>query len=32
MRSSRILATLNQHAAFKLSFAITFALSAFMSF
>jgi hypothetical protein len=32
MRSSRILAALNQHTAFKLSFALAFALSAFMSF
>ncbi|KAK3295487.1 uncharacterized protein B0H64DRAFT_441883 [Chaetomium fimeti] len=30
--TSRILALLNQHTAFKLSFAIAFALSAFMSF
>ncbi|KAJ4304018.1 hypothetical protein N0V88_001623 [Collariella sp. IMI 366227] len=30
--SSRIIAALNQHTAFKLCFAITFALSAFMSF
>lgn len=30
--SSRILAALNQHTAFKLSFAVAFALSAFMSF
>lgn len=30
--TSRILAALNRHAAFKLSFAIAFALSAFMSF
>ncbi|KAL2200881.1 hypothetical protein P885DRAFT_73229 [Corynascus similis CBS 632.67] len=30
--TSRILAMLNQHTAFKLSFAIAFALSAFMSF
>ncbi|KXX78653.1 hypothetical protein MMYC01_202578 [Madurella mycetomatis] len=32
VHSSRILAMLNQHTAFKLSFAIAFALSAFMSF
>ncbi|KAK4135492.1 hypothetical protein BT67DRAFT_354922, partial [Trichocladium antarcticum] len=32
MRSSRVLAALNQHTAFKLSFALAFALSAFMSF
>lgn len=32
LRSSRVLAMLNQHAAFKLSFALAFALSAFMSF
>ncbi|KAL2164052.1 hypothetical protein VTH06DRAFT_3266 [Thermothelomyces fergusii] len=30
--TSRILAMLNQHAAFKLSFALAFAISAFMSF
>ncbi|AEO58129.1 hypothetical protein MYCTH_2305259 [Thermothelomyces thermophilus ATCC 42464] len=30
--TSRILAMLNQHTAFKLSFAVAFALSAFMSF
>jgi hypothetical protein len=30
--TSRILAMLNQHTAFKLAFAISFALSAFMSF
>jgi hypothetical protein len=31
-KSSRILAALNRHMAFKLSFALAFALSAFMSF
>lgn len=31
-QGSRILAALNQHTAFKLSFAIAFAMSAFMSF
>ncbi|KAK4238592.1 hypothetical protein C8A03DRAFT_33407 [Achaetomium macrosporum] len=31
-KSSRILAALNRHMAFKLSFAVAFALSAFMSF
>ncbi|EGS20417.1 uncharacterized protein CTHT_0022470 [Thermochaetoides thermophila DSM 1495] len=31
-RGSRILAALNQHTAFKLSFALAFVLSAFMSF
>jgi hypothetical protein len=30
--TSRIIALLNQHTAFKFSFAIAFALSAFMSF
>ncbi|SPQ22716.1 1047f1b0-af9d-4b11-a04a-92d9d6015c09 [Thermothielavioides terrestris] len=32
VKSSRVLAALNQHAAFKLSFALAFSLSAFMSF
>lgn len=32
VKSSRILAALNHHAAFKLSFGVAFALSAFMSF
>ncbi|KAK0673921.1 hypothetical protein QBC41DRAFT_104505 [Cercophora samala] len=31
-QGSRVLAALNQHTAFKLSFAIAFAMSAFMSF
>ncbi|KAK4198150.1 hypothetical protein QBC40DRAFT_179360 [Triangularia verruculosa] len=31
-QGSRILAVLNQHTAFKISFAIAFAMSAFMSF
>lgn len=31
-KASRILAALNQHTAFKLSFTIAFGLSAFMSF
>ncbi|KAK4176081.1 hypothetical protein QBC36DRAFT_188350 [Triangularia setosa] len=31
-QGSRVLAALNQHTAFKLSFAVAFALSAFMSF
>jgi hypothetical protein len=32
LQSSRILAALNRHTAFRLSFAVAFTLSAFMSF